>query len=88
MAPKDKVYTEGKPVVFSPNGTTKKSKPQKDASYRSEGVSDNDIFELPGSDYQLLSVLTIIAACFRLFRIYQPSSVVFDEVQYVESRLG
>jgi dolichyl-phosphate-mannose-protein mannosyltransferase len=49
--------------------------------YRSEGVQDNDIFLLPGSDFQLLGVLTVVAAVVRLFRIYQPSSVVFDEVQ-------
>lgn len=49
--------------------------------YGSQGVKDNDIFLLPGSDYQLLLLLTAIAAGVRLFRIYQPSSVVFDEVQ-------
>ena len=49
--------------------------------YRSEGVEDNDIFLLPVSDFQLLGVLTVIAAVVRLFRIYQPTSVVFDEVQ-------
>lgn len=30
-----------------------------------------------------MGVMTILAAVVRLFRIYQPSSVVFDEVQYV-----
>ena len=54
--------------------------------YRSEGVKDNDIFLLPGSDFQLLGVLTVVAAIVRLFRIYQPTSVVFDEVQYVVPR--
>ena len=49
--------------------------------YGSEGVTDNDIFVLPGSDFQLLGVLTVVATVVRLFRIYQPSSVVFDEVQ-------
>jgi len=49
--------------------------------YASEGVQNNDIFQLPGSDWQLLGVLTVLAAIVRLFRIYQPSSVVFDEVQ-------
>lgn len=52
-------------------------------SYTSEGVKDHDIFSLPGSDWQLLALLTIVAGMVRLFRIYQPSSVVFDEVQYV-----
>ena len=51
--------------------------------YASEGVTDHDIFNLPGSDWQLLGFLTLLAAIVRLFRIYQPNSVVFDEVQYV-----
>ncbi len=54
--------------------------PQK-KSYASEGVTDNDIFLLPGSDYQVMGLLTLLASVVRLFRIYQPSSVVFDEVQ-------
>ena len=49
--------------------------------YTSDGVKDNDIFNLPSSDWQLLGLLTTLAAVVRLFRIYQPSSVVFDEVQ-------
>lgn len=49
--------------------------------YASEGVKDNDIFKLPGSDWQLLGTFTVLAAVVRLFRIFQPSSVVFDEVQ-------
>ena len=54
---------------------------KKPTDYSSHGVTDNDIFLLPGSDLQLLGVLTAIGAAVRLFRIYQPSSVVFDEVQ-------
>lgn len=50
-------------------------------SYASEGVKNNDIFQLPGSDYRLIVLVTLIAAAVRLFRIYQPASVVFDEVQ-------
>ena len=53
----------------------------KPSDYSSHGVTDNDIFLLPGSDFQLLCILTVVAAAVRLFRIYQPSSVVFDEVQ-------
>jgi hypothetical protein len=53
----------------------------KSKDYRSEGVKDNDIFLLPVSDFQLLGLLTVVASVVRLFRIYQPSSVVFDEVQ-------
>ena len=49
--------------------------------YSSQGVTDNDVFLLPGSDFQLMGALTVLALAVRLFRIYQPSSVVFDEVQ-------
>jgi dolichyl-phosphate-mannose-protein mannosyltransferase len=51
--------------------------------YSSEGVQDNDVFLLPGSDFQLVLAITVLSAAVRLFRIYQPTSVVFDEVQYV-----
>ena len=53
-------------------------KPQ---DYSSHGVTNNDVFLLPNSDFQLLGLLTMLAAIVRIFRIYQPSSVVFDEVQ-------
>lgn len=53
-------------------------------SYKSEGVSNHDIFSLPGSDWQLLLVLIAIGGVVRLWRINQPTSVVFDEVQYVK----
>lgn len=66
----------------SPN--PKGGKPAKVANYASDGVRDNDILNLPASDYKLLVLVTLIAAAVRLFRIYQPSSVVFDEVQYVK----
>lgn len=48
---------------------------------KEETVKDNDIMNLPSSDFQFMILLTIIAVGVRLFRIYQPSSVVFDEVQ-------
>lgn len=51
--------------------------------YTSDGVDDHDVFLLPSADYQIMGVMTVLAAVIRLFRIYQPSSVVFDEVQYV-----
>lgn len=54
----------------------------KSKSYASEGVTDHDIFLLPGSDFQVLAALTLLAAAVRLFRIYQPTSVVFDEVHF------
>ena len=60
----------------------KSHKSKKHHDYRSEGVKDNDIFLLPGSDFQILAVVTVVAAVVRLFRIYQPTSVVFDEVHF------
>ena len=57
------------------------SKANKKKSYASDGVKDNDIFLLPAFDYQVMGAMTILAAAVRLFRIYQPTSVVFDEVQ-------
>lgn len=63
-----------------PKGTKHKD------DYSSEGVEDNDVFLLPASDFQLTLGITVLAAIVRLFRIYQPTSVVFDEVQYVYSR--
>ncbi|KAK5069940.1 Dolichyl-phosphate-mannose--protein mannosyltransferase 1 [Lithohypha guttulata] len=73
------------PTSLQPQTTITK-KPSKSKlkkkSYASEGVRDNDIFLLPGSDYQILGLITIIGALVRLFRIYQPTSVVFDEVHF------
>ena len=82
MAPKGSSTTEiqEKQSRQLPNGTGKKAG-RKPTDYSSHGVTDNDVFMLPGSDFQLLGLLTVIAAVVRLFRIYQPSSVVFDEVQ-------
>ncbi|KZF20515.1 glycosyltransferase family 39 protein [Xylona heveae TC161] len=54
----------------------------KHKGYTSDGVSDHDIFLLPGSDFRLVGFLTALATIVRLFRIYQPSSVVFDEVHF------
>jgi hypothetical protein len=56
---------------------------KKHDDYTSDGVVDTDVFLLPGSDYQIMILVTTLAAVVRLFRIYQPSSVVFDEVQYI-----
>jgi dolichyl-phosphate-mannose-protein mannosyltransferase len=56
---------------------------KKSDDYTSEGVEDHDVFLLPGSDYQAMIAVTVLATIVRLFRIYQPSSVVFDEVQCV-----
>jgi hypothetical protein len=89
MASKEKTYNPAHKPQFAPavsksaNGDANKPAETKTVGFQSEGVTDNDIFELPGSDWQLLGFLTVVAAAVRLFRIYQPSSVVFDEVQYV-----
>lgn len=82
MPPKStsRTRSDEKQLYQTPNPTTETVQ-EKPMDYTSHGVTDNDIFMLPSSDLQLLGVLTIIAAVVRLFRIYQPSSVVFDEVQ-------
>lgn len=71
------------PARSSATNGQKQQKAQAVLGYQSEGVQDHDIFSLPGSDWQLLGLLTLVAGVVRLFRIAQPSSVVFDEVQYV-----
>ena len=60
-----------------------KGKSSKDNDYTSDGVNDNNIFELPSIDWAVLGVVTVVAFAVRLYRLYQPTSVVFDEVQYV-----
>lgn len=65
------------------NHVDPRAQARKPDDYTSEGVDDNDVFLLPVSDYQVMLGVTILGAIIRLFRIYQPSSVVFDEVQYV-----
>lgn len=67
------------PQAGGPLAPPEKSKKAK--SYASDGVADNDVFLLPVSDYQIMIGITLLSAVVRLFRIYQPSSVVFDEVQ-------
>ncbi|KAL2269379.1 hypothetical protein VTJ83DRAFT_1563 [Remersonia thermophila] len=66
-------------VAQKKSQSTSKKKPK---DYTSEGVEDNDIFLLSGSDFQLVLAVTLVSAAVRLFRIYQPSSVVFDEVHF------
>jgi dolichyl-phosphate-mannose-protein mannosyltransferase len=60
-----------------PNGKSKSNR----LGYTSDGVEDHDIFSLPTSDWQVLALITVLGSFVRLFRIYQPTSVVFDEVQ-------
>ncbi|KAF3907853.1 hypothetical protein ABW20_dc0103402 [Dactylellina cionopaga] len=45
-------------------------------------AKDYDIFNLPSSDWSILIGLTVLAVFVRLFRIHQPTSVVFDEVHF------
>lgn len=80
MAPKPSEKVTTSEVSRVSNGAGKFTK-RKATDYTSHGVSDNDIFLLPSSDFQLLGILTAVGALVRVFRIYQPSSVVFDEVQ-------
>ena len=77
-------HKAGKSPGRSPNPSTS----HKAKGYTSDGVQDNDVLKLPASDWQLLGVLTVVAGIVRLFRIYQPTSVVFDEVQYGSTQLN
>lgn len=63
-------------------GGKKINRRPKPEDYTSEGVKDHDIFNLPSSDWSILGGLTLLALIVRLFRIYQPPSVVFDEVHF------
>ena len=91
MGQKSKELLEVRPLPKSKRSSSRSPKPKDRkktaetgvSSYGSDGVKNYDIFSLSTSDYRLLGIVTIIAAIVRLFRIYQPSSVVFDEVQYV-----
>lgn len=90
MAPKSGDTLEAKSLSKSARSPSRSPRPKnrKKSSeatlhYGSDGVKENDIFSLPSSDYKTLAFLTLVAAIVRLFRIYQPSSVVFDEVQYI-----
>lgn len=77
MAKANAAKPKGPPFTTS----TSKQAVKKHDDYTSDGVKDNDVFLLPISDYQVMLVVTILGAIVRLFRIYQPTSVVFDEVQ-------
>ncbi|GMF73465.1 unnamed protein product [Aspergillus oryzae] len=90
MSPKSKNALEVQPPTKStrsssrsPRPKNRKKAPVETLNYGSDGVKDNSIFSLPTSDYKALVLVTLVATAVRLFRIYQPTSVVFDEVQYV-----
>ena len=72
------------PPHQTPTAVTVKSKSKnknKITSYQSEGVEDHDVFLLPVSDYWVVLGLMVLATAVRVYKIYQPTSVVFDEVQ-------
>ena len=72
------------PPHQAPTAVTVKSKNKnknKITSYQSEGVEDHDVFLLPISDYWVVLALMVLATAVRVYKIYQPTSVVFDEVQ-------
>ena len=77
--------TEKAALVQTTTTEKKGTKSELDIDYTSEGVKDNDVFWLPASDYNIMFITTILAAIIRFYRIYQPTSVVFDEVQYVHN---
>lgn len=79
MAKPSKANSQTSSNVSRTQSTQSAAKKHRD--YTSEGVRDHDILLLPASDYQALILVTFLGAVVRLFRIYQPSSVVFDEVQ-------
>ncbi|KAK3063640.1 Dolichyl-phosphate-mannose--protein mannosyltransferase 1, partial [Teratosphaeriaceae sp. CCFEE 6253] len=79
------------PPASQPNGSPPPSnwtqsspdKPPRPAySSTSPGVTDNNLLNLRSSDWEALGALTLVALFVRLFRIYQPHSVVFDEVHF------
>ncbi|KAL7275884.1 Dolichyl-phosphate-mannose--protein mannosyltransferase 1 [Rhizina undulata] len=71
-----------RPRSQSPSPSRKRVKISKAAKEPDSAVKDHDIFSLPSSDYRILGFLTALAVIVRLFRIYQPTSVVFDEVHF------
>ena len=75
---REKSHSPAPPARAAP--TTMQTKPKR-KSYASDGAKDNDIFLLPAMDYYIMGALTVLACAVRLFRISQPTSVVFDEVQ-------
>ncbi|KAF4896253.1 Dolichyl-phosphate-mannose--protein mannosyltransferase 1 [Colletotrichum viniferum] len=81
-SPKLEKHANGANGANGVNGANGKTPVRRDKSYKSDGVDDNDVFLLPVSDYQIMILLTVLAAAVRLFRIYQPTSVVFDEVHF------
>jgi dolichyl-phosphate-mannose-protein mannosyltransferase len=82
MAPKTRASANGTPKKPTMVQSSPLKPPYPSYNYTSTGVRDNNILNLPSSDWQTLGVITALAFFVRLFRIYQPSSVVFDEVHF------
>ena len=84
MAPRSNTTRQGNGTPQKP--TMKQSSPNKPPypyyDYTSPSVRSNNILDLPSSSWQIVGALTLAALFVRLFRIYQPSSVVFDEVHF------
>jgi dolichyl-phosphate-mannose-protein mannosyltransferase len=57
----------------------------KPVGFASEGVENYDVSTLKSNDWSICGALTVVALFVRLFRLSQPTSVVFDEVQYVQT---
>ncbi|KAK1810896.1 Dolichyl-phosphate-mannose--protein mannosyltransferase 1 [Friedmanniomyces endolithicus] len=56
--------------------------PHPSYDYTSAGITDNSLLNLTTPDWEILAALTLVALVVRLFRISQPTSVVFDEVHF------
>ncbi|KAI1865163.1 hypothetical protein JX265_008210 [Neoarthrinium moseri] len=82
MAKATAVKPKGATFITPSAPATQKAVVRKNDDYTSDGVEDNDVFLLPVSDYNVMAVVTIVGAIVRLYRIYQPTSVVFDEVHF------
>ncbi|KAF3315079.1 hypothetical protein TWF173_004289 [Orbilia oligospora] len=82
--------TPASPSVAATSSSSKKKSGKASASSSTKSnywstwgtIRDFDIFSLPSSDWSILIVLTVLAVFVRLFRIHQPTSVVFDEVHF------
>ncbi|KAF7558518.1 hypothetical protein G7046_g5641 [Stylonectria norvegica] len=79
--PIQKLAVEKPPVVRQASKSKAKTA-KKHSSYKSDGVEDNDVLLLPVSDYWIVAALTALALAVRTWKIYLPSSVVFDEVHF------
>ena len=82
MAPKSRSSANGTPKKPTMVQSSPLKPPYPSYTYTSTGVRDHNILHLPSSDWQVLAAISVLAFFVRLFRIYQPSSVVFDEVHF------